>query len=56
MRRLLADRDTSSLPKLEAQLKDIWKNLDHEYLKTLIDSIPDRLREVIANKGKITSY
>ena len=56
MKRLLRDRDTSSLPKLEAQINDIWKNLDRDYLKVLIDSVPDRLQQVIDKKGKATKY
>ena len=56
MKRLLADRDTSSLPKLRAELQDTWRNMDRKYIKTLIDSIPDRLREVIARRGNTTSY
>ena len=56
MKRLLRDRDTSSLPKLEAEIRDIWENLDHSYLKALFDSVPDRLSEVIKNKGKATKY
>ena len=56
MKRLLRDRDTSSLPKLEAEIRDIWENLDRSYLKALFDSVPDRLSEVIKNKGKATKY
>ena len=56
MKRLLRDRDTSSLPKLEAEIRDIWENLDRSYLKALFDSVPDHLSEVIKNKGKATKY
>ena len=56
MKRLLRDRDTSSLPKLEAEIRDIWEILDRSYLKALFDSVPDRLSEVIKNKGKATKY
>ena len=56
MKRLLRDRDTSSLPKLEAEIRDIWENLDRSYLKALFDSVPDCLSEVIKNKGKATKY
>ena len=56
MKRLLRDRDTSSLPMLEAEIRDIWENLDRSYLKALFDSVPDRLSEVIKNKGKATKY
>ena len=52
----LRGRDTSSLPKLEAAIRDVWDNIDRGYLKDLIDSFPDRLQEVIDRKGKITSY
>ena len=56
IKRQLRDRDTSSLSKLENAIHDLWKNLDRKYLKTLIDSIPKRLKEVISRKGKATSY
>ena len=52
----LRGRDTSSLPKLEREIRDVWANLDRDYLKNLIDSVPDRLNEVITRRGKITSY
>ena len=55
IKRQLRDRDTS-LSKLENAIHDLWKNLDRKYLKTLIDSIPKRLKEVISCKGKATSY
>ena len=44
MKHQLRGRDTSSLPKLEAEIRDIWANLDPDYLKTLVDSVPDRLQ------------
>ena len=56
MKRLLPDRDTSSLPKLEAEIRDIWESLERSYLKALFDSVPERLSEVIRNKGKATKY
>ena len=56
MKRLLQGRDTSSIPKLEAEIHNIWQNLDRDYLKTLIDSVPDRLQAVIDSKGKNTKY
>ena len=54
MKRLLQGRDTSSIPKLEAEIRNIWQNLDRDYLKILIDSVPDRLQAVIDCKGKNT--
>ena len=56
MKRLLQGRDTSSIPKLEAEIRNIWQNLDRDYLKILIDSVPDRLQVVIDCKGKNSRY
>ena len=52
----LRGRDTSSLPKLEAEVRDIWANLDKELLQNLAMSLPDRLKEVIARKGNTGKY
>ena len=54
MKRELRERDTSTIPKLEAAIRDVWENIDRNYLKTLADSFPNRLREVIARKGNAT--
>ena len=56
MKEELRGRDTSSLPKLEKEIRDVWANIDRNYLKDLVDSFTDRLQEVIDRKGKITSY
>ena len=56
MKHQLHGRDSSSLPKLEAEIRDIWANLDRDYLKTLVDCVPDRLQEVIDRKGLATRY
>ena len=56
MKRLLADRDISSLSKLESEIKSVLKELESEYIINPIDSFSDRFREVIARRGKATSY
>ena len=56
MKRQMQEWDTSSIPKLTEEIKDIWKNLNGKYLKTLIDSMPNRLQEVNARKDKLTRY
>ena len=56
MKRLLSDRDSSFLLNLETEIRDVWQDLDRNYLRTLIDSYPDKLREVINRKGKAKSY
>ena len=56
MKYQLRGRDTSSLLKLENEIRLVWNNLDRDLLKTLVDSVPNRLQEVIHRKGKATRY
>ena len=56
MKHQLQDQDNSSISKLEKAIHDLWENLNRNYLNTLIDSVPNKLKEVIARKGKATSY
>ena len=52
----LRGRDTSSLPKLEAEIRYIWHNLSKKLLWDLTLSLPIRLREVKERKGHSTKY
>ena len=52
----LRERDTSSIPKLQAAIYDVWNKLDRKVLKKLASSIPKRLREVVRRKGYPTKY
>lgn len=52
----LRNRDVSSLPKLEAEIRDVWDNLDPEILKNLVLSLPKRLTSVKKAKGGPTKY
>ena len=52
----LKNRDISSLPKLEAEVRNVWGNLSKELLQKLALSLPDRLKEVIARKGNTGKY
>ena len=56
MKQQLQHRDTSTLEKLGNEIQDTWKNMDRTFIKNLIDSVPNRLQEVIDRKGKATSY
>lgn len=42
--------------QMKTALLESWGNIDPEYTKTLVKSMPDRLREVIRRKGKATKY
>jgi transposase len=57
MKNMLAKKDIGSFPKLtEAILKVCVNDLTPEYLKKLSDSMPDRLKAMIAAKGDTTKY
>ena len=47
-------------PKIESELFELlrnkWEQLDMSILRKLVDSMPDRCRAVIANKGFPTKY
>ena len=48
----LKERNTSSVPRLEAAVCDVWNNLEKSTLHNLALSIPHRFREVIVHKGR----
>jgi hypothetical protein len=37
-------------------IQNIWQNIDLEYIQSLYQSIPARLKEVRKSKGQITKY
>ena len=52
----LKERDTSSVPKLEAAVRDIWDNIEDTTLQNLALIVHDRFNEVIARKDRPTKY
>ena len=52
----LKGRDTSSVPRLEAAVRDIWANLEKSTLENLALNVPDRFTQVVARKGRPTKY
>jgi uncharacterized protein YbcC (UPF0753/DUF2309 family) len=58
--KIMDDMTSERKPKTENELFRIlnhaWKNMDKEYLKTLVKSMPNRCKEVIKNKGFPTKY
>ena len=52
----LRGRDTSSLPKLEAEIRKCWEDFKPEVMQNLADSVPKRLRDVIKKKGNAIKY
>ena len=49
--------DTGSLPKLAETIKKVWcTGITQEICQNLIKSMPERLKQVIKNKGHMTKY
>lgn len=49
-------RHFQSKGDLISYIKQEWENLDQEILKNLIQSMPNRIYEVILKKGSYTKY
>ena len=57
MKRKVAEQQSSSLLGPQLAIKEIWvKNLDVEYCRKLILSMPKRIKSVIKCKGGHTKY
>lgn len=57
MKTKLKKQDISSVPKLTQEIKMLWTmELSREYLRSLSDSMPARLKLVIAARGDMTKY
>ena len=52
----LSERTINSTQNLKQEIMNIWGNIDKTTLKNLVYSMPNRLREVISNKGKNIRY
>jgi len=49
-------RQFDTVLELQNQIKRCWNALDEDMLKNLINSMPNRVFEVIVNKGSTTKY
>jgi hypothetical protein len=57
MKSQLRNRDISFVPKLKEEIMKIWQQeLSLEYFKSLTDSMPARMQQVIQAKGDMTKY
>jgi transposase len=57
MKEKLKTKDTGSIPKLIFEVKKLWTTgLPKEYLKKLSDSMPQRIKDVLAVKGDSSGY
>jgi hypothetical protein len=57
MKEKLKSKDTGSIEKLTREIKILWTtDLSKEYLKSLSNSMPRRIRQVLAVKGDSIGY
>ena len=57
MKDKLKEKNTISLPLLIEEIKKLWcTGLPNGYLRNLSDSMPERIKTVIKNKGEMTKY
>ena len=57
MKYSLQDYDTGSIPKLKDALVELWtQGLQMDALMKFSDSMPKRIKQVLDNKGGVTSY
>lgn len=47
---------TENIVELKKEIKSAWANIRKETLNKLVDSVPNKLIEVIRNKGKSIKY
>lgn len=56
LKRLLDKENTSSIPQLKKAILKHWKKLGRDYFLRLSHSMPQRLKEIVKNKGAMTKY
>lgn len=56
IKRDLQGKDVSSLPRLEAAIRESWGNISPQHLHNLASSLPRRLKAVKKCKGHSTKY
>ena len=56
MKQKLQHHHTSSIPQLEAAIRQVWGELPLETLQKLALSVPKRLKDVVKRKGNTTKY
>jgi hypothetical protein len=55
-KKLKEDHTITSLKKLQDAIKNMWVKLPNDLMKKLAQSMPNRLRMCIENKGQMTKY
>lgn len=56
MKKVLRKHPARTIPELKQKLQDIWDSFTPEYCQDLISSMPQRISDVIKNKGDVTQW
>ena len=56
LKRKLSKENISSVKDLEKHIRNFWLKLQKPYLTKLVNSMPNRLQEVIRRNGGMTKY
>lgn len=56
VKKVYSEDPASNLKEAFIKIKQIWENIPKEFIQKLVDSIYERLSEVIRNKGGATDY
>jgi len=56
MKKELRQNPARTVNELKVKLQQIWDNIEPEECAKLVDTMPNRIKAVIANKGGVTQY
>lgn len=56
MKQALRNNPQRTLPELKAEIEQIWNRFTPEMCRSLVESMPNRIRAVIKSKGDVTPF
>ena len=56
MKQILENRQTRTMDELKAEVRRAWLSLPKSYLRSLIESMPNRMRLAVESQGNPTKY
>lgn len=56
MKQALRNNPQRTLPELKAKIEQIWNGFTPEQCRSLVESMPNRIRAVIKSKGDVTPF
>jgi hypothetical protein len=56
MKRRVEKSEKKTISEWKEEIQKIWEDISHDFLKSLMESMPRRLQMVIAAKGEKIKY